>query len=145
MLLLGIIFTILGLLVLAVAMLNPSGSRGTPTLVLYAIPMIYLVPGVLYIVFSFLLRQRKSWAVVASLVLVSVHELMAVVVLLRLIVIGMPPTWLLIILLLWVAALAQLLYHLGKSFESIRARTETQPRGFEPLPVSRFVPPPPSA
>ena len=141
MLLLGIVFALLGLLVMAVTM-NASariGARGS--LAVYIIPLFYLVPGVLYILFSIFLRQRQQWAVIASLALVGVHELMALLILVRLVLSGVAVNWVLIVVLVWILALAQLLFHLAKSFESIRAYQELVPRGFEPLPPTNLPPP----
>ncbi len=128
--LLGIMFSFIGLLVFAIPVLAP-GARSLATVVAIAVGVIYLIPGILYFVFHVFLARREKWAVIATMVVAGVHGLIGLVALAGAAMQG--NVILAFICLLWVAALAQLIVHLSKSFESIRVAQEYAPRGFEPL------------
>ena len=139
-------FTLLGALVVGTTGLwaARAGGRGVMSLLVALMGMFYLVPGILYIVFSIFLSRRQTWAIVATMALASLHGLLAMVVLiggvLQQNVVGIVGG------ALWAAALGQLVYHLSQSFASVRAeREEYAPRGFEPIPYGGQVayPPPP--
>src|ERR1041385_8076568 len=75
--LLGFIFLLFGsLAVLAVAMIP---SRGMPTVFMILGAMFWLLPGILYAVFAAFLKRRHEWAIVALIVLASIHGLIALV------------------------------------------------------------------
>jgi hypothetical protein len=134
--LLGIIFTLLGTLVMALSGAvgqRVGGTRGMFTVLMAAIGFVYLIPGILYIVFSIFLSRRQPWAVIATIVLAALHALFALLALAGTLLQGNMIGALLVGL--WVAALAQLIFHLSQSFAAIRAeREQFAPRGFEPIP-----------
>jgi hypothetical protein len=111
--------------------------------------LVYLVPGLLYIVFAIFAKQRQLWAVIAALVLASIQCLFVLATLVTFTFVVLAPNsgaptavFIPLALLAFVAvALAQLIYHLAKSFEAIRhppfGREE---HGFEPLGVRPAVP-----
>lgn len=144
--LLGIIFLLLGSCVSIVFFLPAARGRGAKLGGLLAM-LVYVGPGVAYLIFSIFLKERKFWAVVAALVLAS---LQLIVVLVSGIVIGAsvatrgigPRTGDLLgfvfALGLVGLALSQLIYHLALSFESIKYIPLEVQRGFEPV-----MPPPP--
>jgi hypothetical protein len=120
-----------------------GSARGASVYVASA-AAVYFVPGLLYIVFSIYLAQRKFWAVVGAIILASIQLLFVLIsLLLAMIVVFAPhssPGALMIIPLaviaLMGAALGQLTYHLAKSFEAIRYTPWGQEeRGFEPIAV----------
>ena len=141
--LLGLVFTILGMLV--VGLTGTLGQRtrggGFMPMILAALGFIYLIPGILYIVFSVFLARRQPWAVIATMILAALHGLFAVLALFAALAAQNPIQ--IGITALWVAAMAQLIFHLSKSFESMRAEQgEYAPRGFEPIQYGGNYPPP---
>lgn len=99
----------------------------------------YLLPGIGYFVCAKYIAQRRVWAIVLSLVLTSLLLLFAIAALAFLTVVLLdstqppPLAFVLIsggILLLFVPAFVQLIYHLIRSFESIKYPPEEAP-GFE--------------
>jgi hypothetical protein len=103
---------------------------------------IYLVPGILYIVFSVFLARRQPWAVVATLILASLHGLFALLAVVGAVALQNPVQ--IAITALWAAAMVELIFQLSKSFEAIRAEQgEFAPRGFEPIQYGSTYPPPP--
>src|SRR5437588_11007671 len=119
--LVGLVFTILGMLVVGLMGVSVPRARsgGFLPALLALMGFIYLIPGILYIVFSVFLARRQPWAVVATIILAALHAVLAALALVaailtqNMIQIG--------ITALWVAAMAQLIFHLSKSFDSIRA------------------------
>ena len=106
--------------------------------------LFYLVPGVLYIVFALYLKQRQFWAVIAGLVLASGQLLFVLFGFVASLVMyfvpnsGLPPPFLIAIgvMGLFALALAQLVYHLARSFQAIREPPYgKEERGFEPVGV----------
>ena len=97
-----------------------------------------ILPAIGYIVTSVFLRKRRPWAIVVGLVIASLHELVAVLGLVQSAVafgLGRGSPVGLVVLILWVAALAQLITQLSQSFAAMRADPLGQPRGFEVMPV----------
>lgn len=143
--LLGGLFVLLGFCGMVPVMFAPGGGGDVMFMALVGVgAAVYFVPGLLYIVFSIYLGHRKVWAVVATIVLASVQLL---VVLLGIAVFAVTfllphsdlPAMALLpmgIAALLAGALGQLIYHLSKSFESIRYEpVAAWDRGFEPLAV----------
>ena len=112
--------------------------------------LFYVTPGVCYVIFSIFLQRRQFWAVVASLVLAGVNVILILISLVFMTVaiaqsrgtvveFAIPLGAVMLIL----AALAQLIYHLSLSFEAIKY-TPPGERGFEPLMASAYHPPTPT-
>jgi hypothetical protein len=159
--LLGIVFIVFGLLMLLVvpAAFRSRGAAaagppaaGPPVWLGVVVAMMFMAPGVMYLVVGAFLARRKSWAVVVGIVVASVHGLFALLVFLRNLVVEPGNMVSLLIVLAWVAALAQLIYHLSQSFAAIRYESDHVQRGFEPLfhgsmtgtqPFPPPLPPPP--
>ncbi|HZL36802.1 MAG TPA: hypothetical protein VFC78_15895 [Tepidisphaeraceae bacterium] len=133
--LLGIVFMLFGVvIVLWFRFLLGNGSRVPILLVLQA--CFWFVPGVLYIIFAIFLSKRAAWAVIATMVIAGFQSLLMLLALLGAPIHG---SWgLTAFQALWTAALAQLIYQLSKSFESIRACQETR-RGFEVQPIVQIT------
>jgi hypothetical protein len=137
-------FTIMGMLVVvaAGASLASGGVLHAPSFGIILIGMIYLIPGILFLIFAVFLKRRQPWAIVATMVMASLHALLALVGCVGSLLSGVhiiPAA----ICALWLAAMAQLIMHLSKSFDSIRTDAEYAPRGFEPLPFGTIQTPPP--
>jgi len=101
--------------------------------------LLYFVPGVCFFVFAHYLKRRQAWAVVASICLAGVGCLFMLIGLFGLAVIstsqsrgGAPMLIPAGIMLLILAALGQLIYHLARSFEAIKYMPPEE-RGFEPI------------
>jgi hypothetical protein len=138
--LLGIVFLLIGSLAIFAVTIIPSRSPARLFIILGA--LVWLTPGVLYAVFSAFLKRRREWAIIALIVLASIHGLFALILTIVAIVaanvIGIG------VCLLWVLALAQLIQHLSKSFAAIRLLPMQAP-GFEPIllaPAAAAQPPP---
>ena len=143
---LGIVFLLFGTCSVAPMMrtMGRAGMVGYPAFLLIG-AAVYLAAGGAFLLFSIFLARRQFWAVVAALVVSSVVSLIWIFAAIALVVallanagdIGSPPA--LIggaVLLLLIAALWQLIYHLALSFEAIKYPPFGQEvRGFEPLPV----------
>lgn len=104
--------------------------------------LVYLVPGVAFMVFSVFLGHRKFWAVVGALVVSSMLGLLILVSAASvsiLVLSSETPVFIAIMLAIFLfllVAIGQLIYHLAKSFEAIKYPPFGQElRGFEPLPV----------
>jgi len=149
---LGIFLTGIGLLILvSFAFLARRG--GVVSRLTLLSTLVYLGPGVLYLLFAIFLARKQRWAVVAGLILASIQAILAAILFVVVLTQG-PEAWLAIAVSgLLLAALVQLIFHLSKSFEAIRL-TEITQRGFEPLPVQTLTgswpapsppPPPPSS
>ena len=104
---------------------------GTSIMVLF-----FGLPGAMYVVTAVFMRRRQPWAVIVGLVVASLDGLFALLAFLgSLINVANSPV-MSIITLLWVIAMAQLIYQLAKSPAAMRAETQYQPRGFEVLPMA---------
>ena len=148
---LGVIFTLVGVLVcfLIVSLMN-RGGMGT-LMIAAVVVLTYLLPGVAYLFVAVYLKRRAKWAVTTGLVVSSLHGLLALFAVLTglagLVSSGdadRPSSFVSLALsLAWVAAIAQLIYHLSLSYEAIRVG-EMGERGFEPVvqPVAPYGPPP---
>jgi hypothetical protein len=123
-----------------------AAGRRMPFIVGGAILVFYFLPGIAYVFFAIYMKQRKFWAVVAALVLASLQCFVALIALAMSIVLtfhagGDPSAIIGLVTTAFVfAALAQLVYHLAKSFESIKYVPIEMQRGFEALPVQPIVP-----
>ena len=77
------------------------------------------------------MKRRQLWAVILGLVVSSVNALFVLLAFLgSLLNVANSPV-MTIVTLLWVVALAQLIYQLAKSPAAMRADQAYQPRGFE--------------
>ena len=151
---LGALFVLLGLAVLAVPALyalRGGGSAGGGVILMGVASLLYLVPGVLYVLCAIYLRRRQLWAVIVALVLASVQLLFLAIGLLGVVIgiansRGAATSFALVylgLIGLVAAALAQLIYHLARSFEAIKHPPfGAEVRGFEPLPVAPLPLPP---
>ena len=154
--LLGGLFVVIGLLALGLPMLYMfrGGGAGPMAITLAVGAMAYLVPGIAYILCAIYLRRRQLWAVIVGIVLASIQLLLVLFGLVG-IAVGLAnagsvvPVFLFVYLGLIVlvgVALAQLIYHLARSFEAIKHPPFGEEiRGFEPLPVAPLPMPPPAA
>jgi hypothetical protein len=151
---------VLGLLLLIVAScvgFSLSRMRGIGAasglvwikLIMIGVFALYAAPGVCYFIFPIYMMRRKLWAVIASIVLVSVHLLFALLGFSGIIFSTLmtpnqqtPVTLIpLVVIFLVIAALGQLLWHLSKSFEAIKYMPAEE-HGFEPiLPAQLYVAP----
>jgi hypothetical protein len=142
--LLGIVFLCFGLLVLGLSWMvtaRPSGASNMMFVNGAPISLVYLIPGVLYLVFVVFLSRRQPWAAVGGMV-VAILQLPVAAIALVMVVLHGVPLLPLVLSALWVAGLIQLIYHLSKSFAAIRFEAISGARGFEPLPPT--APPAPS-
>jgi hypothetical protein len=118
-------------------------------LIVVGVFMIYLIPGVLFLIFAIFLKRRQSWAIIGGMVLSSILLLLSVLSLVALLInsarAGQTPAFLigLLINLLFLAAFTQLLIHLSQSFRALNYFPPDERRGFEPVAVATFAPPPP--
>ena len=151
--LLGVVLLLFGTCALAPFMymlLSGSGAAASmpPAWTTMMIVLLYLGPGMLYMVLSVFLGRRQHWAVVCSLVLSSLLAIFFLVAFtgfaVSLLSNPQPSNVVLgAIISLFALAVGQLIYHLSKSFEAIRHPPFGQEiRGFEPLPVRPVVPAP---
>jgi uncharacterized membrane protein YqjE len=153
--LLGGLFVLFGICGMAPALYIMRGGPGPAAgLLLASGTLMYLVPGLLHIVFSIYLGHRKFWAVVGALVLASIQLLFVVFGAIGVVAMtisaagpGQPFTTIMLLLIVFVAAaLAQLIYHLSKSFESIKYPPYgIEVRGFEAIPMAHAAGMPPPA
>jgi hypothetical protein len=143
--LLGILLIAFSLLIMVPMMLIRRG-RSMP-IVEIAIGLVYLVPGVLYFLCAIFLKRRQFWAIVLGLVLASIQLLLLLAGGVAFVnALGGGNTLVsltLLVILLFIAAFAQLIYHLSKSFEAIKYAPIEQQRGFEPMRVQPISPTPP--
>jgi hypothetical protein len=151
--LIGSTCLILPLVALSRAAFRISGSGTAPfpvgrALVLVAAAVFYVGPAVCYIVFPIFLLRRQFWAVVASLVRAGLHCVLALISLLMFAYAavsssGNVPILPAVVMLLVVAALSQLIYHLSLSFEAIKHMPADE-RGFAPIMTAQLVEPRPA-
>jgi hypothetical protein len=142
--LLGIFFLLIGMLAMLPFMLAMRRSGLTAAWLPLSIGGCYLVPGVMYLICGIFLGQKRGWAVILGIVLASLHAIMTLLLIGSIFgqlgsIPGRSDSPMLIIIsaifLLILAALGQMIYHLAKSFESIRVYDAQTLRGFEPLRV----------
>jgi hypothetical protein len=148
--LLGIIIILLSA-VMFIPFFVLSRSAGTGSgfsLLFLIIALVYLIPGILFVLCAIFLARRQAWAIIVGLVLSSMvllFSLFGLVAGLIRAATGTSEPFMaiqLIISLVFVAAFTQLIFHLSRSFESVRYMNMDVQRGFEPLPVT---PAPPTA
>ncbi|WP_428938455.1 hypothetical protein [Fontivita pretiosa] len=140
---LGIVFLLMaGMSVLPAMMLlrGGSGASGRLMIAMAFYSMLYLVPGLLYLFCSIYLPRRRPWAIIVGLALASVQLLFCLPAMILALGVWLKTdepiaSILAAIMLLVVAALAQLIYHLAKSFQAIRYPPIEEVPGFEPLMV----------
>ena len=118
-------------------------ALGAPFMIMQLLGlMMYLAPAVIYLICSMFLQRRQFWAVVLALVIASIQlllMLLAVIMLFAVSSLNQSP-FLLIpigIFALFILALAQLIYHLARSFEAIKFVPPEEGRGFELLSVGQ--------
>ena len=123
--LLGVLFVLLGL-VTPIPTLRANPGRFDLPWPVIASSLIHLVPGVLYLICAVLLGRRRRAAVVAALGLAAVHCVMvagSLAAFSGLLFAAAPGTLFLItavsVMLLSMAALGQLFFHLMKSFGAV--------------------------
>jgi hypothetical protein len=111
--------------------------------------LFYLGPGAAYLVFSIYLKQRKFWAVVCALILTSIYLTLTLfgAAMFAYMIVREPARaedgWMTIpvaLLLLVILALAQLVFHLIRSFEAIKYIPPEEQHGFEPIMVEPTEP-----
>jgi hypothetical protein len=153
---LGVLFVLLGLCgtssMLYVGRGGPSVGA-MPTVFLIGAVLFYLVPGACYLVFSTFLANYRPWAVTATLVVTALHFLLVLVAgggtVMTFFTAPMvtPGMWAMAgIFALVLLALGQMVYHLIKSFESVRHPPFGREvrEGFTPVfPTTPTAPPPP--
>jgi hypothetical protein len=103
--------------------------------------LLYLVPGILYLLCAIFLKHRERWSIIVALVLASLQFLFTLVGIVNIGLgalmgrgIQMVP---LVIILMFAAAFAQLIYHLSRCFEAIKHSPPEFQRGFEPMIVQQ--------
>jgi hypothetical protein len=130
-------------------MMRLGGGRGVfaPGRIVFLGSVFYLVPGVLLLVFSVFMARRRLWAVVGALV---VSSLAAVFLLVAGVGFGLTislvptrqsqvvPIFLFVgVWTVFLVSVAQLIYHLARSFEGIKHPPFGEElRGFEVLPAA---------
>jgi hypothetical protein len=127
------------------SMNSRGGGASMPAWAPFVGVLTYLVPGVLYIVFAIFAGRRRLWAVIGALVLASIQCLFTLFALVMMTLMAVTQTAMalfpLAIVLLIVIALAQLMFHLAKSFEALRYPPFGQEEhGFEPIGVRPATP-----
>lgn len=139
---LGIIFILIGCLA-SVSVIGVGVGSATRLIALVVPVVIFLGAGSGYLIVSIFLKRRAFWAVVTGLVIASIHAAIAVLGLAGMAITVIAPDRNVFIpifvLVLWLAAMAQLIYHLSKSFAGLRLADEAF-RGFEPLRVQPATP-----
>jgi hypothetical protein len=110
--------------------------------------MFYWVPGVAYGVFAIYLKQRRFWAVIGGIIVASLQGLFLLMGFIVLVVFYFAPhsdlprpfSIVLGVMALFLAALAQLVYHLARSFQALKEPPYgREERGFEPIGVRSVV------
>jgi len=140
--LLGIVFLCFGMLVMLPSLMFLRRGGAGMSIMLFSLisAMFYLGPGVLYLICSIFLKQRKFWAIVVGLVLASLHLVFLFAGSFAYVAVLLSQEfspWMIapaVMIIAFILALAQLIYHLAKSFEAIKYPPDEQ-RGFEPLMV----------
>ena len=131
--LLGVLFVMLGLLILLPALKTNPHPLELPWPVIAA-SLIHLIPGLLYAVCAVLLTRGRRSAVISAMGLVAIHCVMVAGSLAAYSGLLMAQTHdsgfligALLVMMLAMAALGQLFYHLVKSFKAIEAPAEGLP------------------
>lgn len=103
----------------------------------------YAIPGGVYLIFSIYMKERKFWAILASLIIASAQFILTLIATAAVAINFFLPNksialFPLAVLIFVLAALGELIYHLALSFNAIKYVPLDQQRGFEPLmPLSR--------
>ena len=99
--------------------------------------LLVLVIGITYIVLGIFLRRHQGWAVTMAIVIVSIHLLLTFISLPAAIVQAIQGSLVLLaVSILFIIALAQLIYLLARSYAGLswpRFGGASEARGFEPL------------
>ena len=109
-------------------------------MLLAVMALVYVGPGAAYLTCAIFMKRGKVWAVIVALVLSSLLLAYLLIVGVAMAVF-MPrplPREALIpgaILLIFIFAFAQMIYHLAKSFGAIKQLLPDVQRGFDPLPA----------
>ncbi len=147
--LLGVILILLSLLGMLPLFFIPAARPGVSKILMiffFGALLIYLIPGVLFLIFSIFLKRRQAWAIIGGIVLSSILLLIAVIALAGVLVnfatVGHTPAALigLVMSVLFVAAFTQLIIHLSQSFKALKYFPVDEQRGFEVAPVAPIVP-----
>lgn len=138
---LGVMFVALGGLSIVPMMLMSGGISPGVRVVVASAAVLYLLPGVFYLVVASFLERRAAWAVTTGIVVASFHGLFALIALAkfsRLLTggggFGGRAVLSATLLLLWLATTGQLVYHLWRSYGAVRLTGSAQ-RGFAPIGV----------
>jgi len=145
--LLGILFLLIGTLMSSLTL--RGGIPGRRGMVLTALLLLfYIGPGVVYLVTAIFLARRRFWAVVVGLVLASLQSLFVLFAIGSILIdimrhpsrsVAMIP---MVVMIFVILALAQLIYHLSRSFEAIRYAPVEDQHGFEPVMAKAVEAPP---
>ncbi len=104
-----------------------------------AVTFVFVVPAVLYLIIATYVQQRREWAVIAGIVIASLHGLCAIVGLIGLLILTHVTGLGFIIApslgaLLFIAATTHLIYMLSRAFGALHVAGDAGGRrGFEPL------------
>jgi hypothetical protein len=97
------------------------------------IPLSFLAMGAAYYTFAFNIKRKRAWAVIATILLASVHGLLVLFGLLRILAVGSEGIIGVIILSPFVAALALLIVYCCQSLRALPQLGMSQTRGFAPV------------
>jgi hypothetical protein len=148
---LGILLCLFGGLGLISVLRTMFGGRApiprAPMMILSTLigSLFYVGPGILLLVFAQNITRRKAWALIASIVLVSVMLLFLLLVPVIIMIIAMTDRWSPFMLIpisiaaIFILALAQLIYLLSKSFKALMYYAPEESRGFEPVGVNQLT------
>lgn len=146
---LGIILIALSLLGMLPLFFVPAAGPGISKIFMIfflSAILIYLIPGVLFLIFSIFLKRRQAWAIIGGIILSSILLLLSVIalagVLINFATVGHTPGALigLVMSVLFVAAFTQLVIHLSQSFKALNYFPLDEQRGFEVAPVASVAP-----
>lgn len=144
--LLGIVFITLGMLgILPIVWIGWQMLGAVWLFFIVVVLMFYVGPGILYIVCAIYLKRRRTWAVVMAIVIASLHLLLVLAAIISILIsiasTGNNSLWIAAgILALFIMAFAQLIYHLSRSFESLKCPPMEEQRGFEPVLLAPPIP-----
>ncbi len=136
---LAIFFLLFGIFGAAALFIPRGMSSRAQTLITILTLMAYIGPGAAYLVFSIYLKQLRFWAVVGALVLASLQLAMGAIITIVIVIaaVSRPLNQFILMSLAIMAlvgvAIAQLIYHLAKSFDAIKYISMDEQRGFEPI------------
>lgn len=143
---LGIILLLISMMSILSMALVRMRSGGIIMLMMVSM-LTYMIPGVLFLVFSVYLSRKRAWAIIGGLVLTSISLLVLLIGVVTTTYavsqFGQSPAVLIAfaVFALFIAAFVQLIVHLSKSFNALRHTPVDQQRGFEPLPPVPVLPP----